>query len=273
MPLRLLLATDIHYPSTTVFVVRRAIELVKPDAVVISGDLSENGRVGEIRRLFEVLRKADKGVRIIAVLGNHDLRRTREGEGVHEKLERIAKHLEGLNVELLDIVSSTELGDYRVVGNVGWYDYSFAPGYPEEYYLNCNPYGYSKEYLKAVCERRPYDCPFPYHRDCIYVDVDSREFARENKERIRREMKGDRIIVVTHHAPLKELLMKQWFFNAYDGQDMSELLDWRVRYFLYGHLHEHSPPRAVVKGVVFVNPYRFQGNLKDYVTNAVLTLV
>ncbi|BDC17559.1 metallophosphoesterase [Acidianus sp. HS-5] len=270
---KILLATDIHHPSDKLFIISRAIETVRPDAIIISGDLSVDGKVGDIEELFRKLRKVSKNARIIAVLGNHDLYLHGGDTSSVDKVDRIYKHVEKYNVELLDVLGNVELGDYRVVGNVCWYDYSFAPGYKYIDYVNCNPYGFSKEYIKENCLKESFDlcrCP-SWHNDCMFTDIDAQSFAKLNKEKIKRDLKGNSIIV-THHVPLKDLIVQKSFFNAYDGQDMSDLLDGRVKYYIYGHLHDNSIPKKVINGITFINAFKYQISLKVYIQNAVLEL-
>jgi len=61
-----------------------------------------------------------------------------------------------------------------------------------------------------------------WHNDCIYTKLESRSFAKINKEKIERNIRGRRTIIVTHHAPFKDLMKEHSFFNAYDGQDLSD---------------------------------------------------
>ncbi|MFP3297819.1 MAG: metallophosphoesterase [Thermocladium sp.] len=276
---KILVATDIHVPSPYLATILEGIKLVKPDALIISGDLSVDGKLGDIEKLFIKLKKANQKMRIIIVLGNHDLWIHEKDMDSISKLERINKLCEKYNVELLDTINRIELGDYDVVGNVGWYDYSFAPGYTNFDYENCNPYGFSKEYIKSNCiylnTISQCSCP-DWHNDCIYTKLESRSFAKINKEKMERNIRGRQTIIVTHHAPFKELIKEYSFFNAYDGQDLSNIIfnsNKKIVYYIYGHLHENSAaPKMTINGITFINTYTFQFKLKDYIQNALLNL-
>jgi len=276
---RILVATDIHMPSPYLATMLEGIKQVKPDALIISGDLSVDGKLGDIEKLFIKLKKANHKMRVITVLGNHDLWIHERDIDSISKIERINKLSEKYNVELLDTINRVELGDYDVVGNVGWYDYSFAPGYTDFDYENCNPYGFSKEYIKSNCiylnTTRGCSCP-SWHNDCIYTKLESRSFAKINKEKIEGNMRGRRTIIVTHHAPLKDFMKEHSFFNAYDGQDLSNIIfnsNKKIVYYIYGHLHENSvAPKMTINGITFINAYTFQFKLKDYIQNALLNL-
>jgi predicted MPP superfamily phosphohydrolase len=266
-------------PSPYLATILEGIRLVNPDALIISGDLSVDGKLGDLEKLFTKLRKANQKMRVITVLGNHDLWIHEKDTDSISKIERINKLSEKYNVELLDAINRTELGDYDVIGNVGWYDYSFAPGYTDFDYENCNPYGFSKEYIKSNCIRLNSmgQCSCPnWHNDCIYTKLESRSFAKMNKEKIERNMRGRRTIIVTHHAPLKDLIKERSFFNAYDGQDLSNMIfdsNKKIVYYIYGHLHGNSvAPRITINGITFINAYTFQFKVKDYVQNALLNL-
>ena len=276
---RILVATDIHMPSPYLATMLEGIKQVKPDALIISGDLSVDGKLGDIEKLFIKLKKANQKMRVITVLGNHDLWIHERDIDSISKIERINKLSEKYNVELLDTINRVELGDYDVVGNVGWYDYSFAPGYTDFDYENCNPYGFSKEYIKSNCiylnTMRGCSCP-SWHNDCIYTKLESRSFAKINKEKIEGNMRGRRTIIVTHHASLKDFMKEHSFFNAYDGQDLSNIIfnsNKKIVYYIYGHLHENSvAPKMTINGITFINAYTFQFKLKDYIQNALLNL-
>jgi Icc-related predicted phosphoesterase len=266
-------------PSRYLATILEGIKLVKPDALIISGDLTVDGKLGDLEKLFVKLRKANQRMRVITVLGNHDLWIHEKDTDSISKIERINKLSEKYNVELLDAIDRTQLGDYDVVGNVGWYDYSFAPGYTDFDYENCNPYGFSKEYIRSNCvylsTMNECSC-HSWHNDCLYTKVESRSFAKTNKEKIKRNIRGRQTIIVTHHAPLKDLIKKRSFFNAYDGQDLSDIIfnpNNKILYYIYGHLHENSvTPKMTINGITFINAYSFQFKVRDYVQNAILNL-
>jgi len=118
-------------------------------------------------------------------------------------------------------------------------------------------------------------CP-DWHNDCIYTKLESRSFAKINKEKMERNIRGRQTIIVTHHAPFKELIKEYSFFNAYDGQDLSNIIfnsNKKIVYYIYGHLHENSAaPKMTINGITFINTYTFQFKLKDYIQNALLNL-
>ncbi|MGC9105988.1 MAG: metallophosphoesterase family protein [Thermoprotei archaeon] len=277
----MLIATDIHVPSERLWVVMQGIKITKPDALIVSGDLTEHGWLGEAERLFNKLRQTN--VRVVAVLGNHDLWASKEEGDSLAKIEKWGKLAEKYGVELLDVMGRTELGEYDVVGNVGWYDYSFAPGYTDFDYENCNPYGCSVSHIAKYCLNLSNRCDCvgrKWHNDCVYVkNVDSKGFARENKEKIRMNLRANRkAIVVTHHAPLKELVKPELhdFFNAYNGQDMSDVVfngNYSDRLHVYGHLHDGSVSSKVeTRGVTFLNAYSYQTSVREYVDKALIVL-
>lgn len=282
--MKVLIATDIHVPSSILGIILDAVRLVNPEAIIISGDLSSDGKIGDIERLFSKLRKANERMRIISVLGNHDLWLNGNHKDSIEKIERIGKVAEKYDVNLLDIEGRVELGNYDIVGNVGWYDYSFAPDYGTpsfdlQKYENCNPCGVDKQVIKESCVKNyiPSLCPcVTWHNDCIYTNIDARKFASENREKIEKNIRGRKTIIVTHHAPLLRLIKERSFFNAFDGQDMSSLVfkpENGVSYYIYGHLHDNSiAPITVINGVTFINPFTFQLKLSEYISKAVLDL-
>ncbi len=110
--MRVLLATDVHVPPSPPILgtILEAARASMPDAVIVSGDLTDSGNLGgDMERLFRKLRRAWEGARLIAVLGNHDLW-SRDGDA-YSKIERAGGRLaERLGVELLDVVGRAELG-------------------------------------------------------------------------------------------------------------------------------------------------------------------
>ncbi len=280
---KILLAADIHVPSSLLGIILDAVKLVKPEAIILSGDLSYDGKLSDIEKLFSKLRKASEIMRIISVLGNHDLWLHGNQRDSITKIERIGKVAEKYGVNLLDVEGRVEFGNYDIVGNVGWYDYSFAPDYGTssfdlQKYENCNPCGVDKRIIKSNCIKNfASSCPCNiWHNDCIYADIDAKKFASENKKKIEKNIRGRKTIIVTHHAPLMRLIKERSFFNAFDGQDMSNLVfkpGSGISYYIYGHLHDRSvAPITQINGVTFINPFTFQLNLGDYIGKAVLDL-
>ena len=63
---KILVTTDVHMPSRNLATILEGIKLVKPDALIISGDLTVDGKLGDLEKLFVKLRKADQKMRAVS---------------------------------------------------------------------------------------------------------------------------------------------------------------------------------------------------------------
>ena len=72
------------------------------------------------------------------------------------------------------------------------------------------------------------------------------------------------------------MIKERSFFNAYDGQDLSDIIfnpNNMILYYIYGHLHGNSvTPKMTINGITFINAYSLQFKVRDYVQNAILNL-
>lgn len=125
-----------------------------------------------------------------------------------------------------------ELGDWVIIGDIGWYDYSFGnhSRFTEE------------EFKKMECNGR------------IWRDRIKNAWTKDNRQstdcaisRLESQMKlypNHKQIIVTHMLPIKEFTVeegyKDWaYFNAFLGSDRLETLysSYPVKYAACGHVH------------------------------------
>lgn len=270
---RLLAVSDLHYPSTDLaFRLSLLLRRVEVDALILAGDFIDWGNEVLAERLLRLLRRSYRGP-ILAVWGNHEhylsRRRLEEGWDSLKQLERLEAVLSKHGVALLG-ERLVRMGGVNIAGVAGWYDYGFGPPqFREEDYERCNPFGFSVEALRR-CARGGWHalCPPWWRNDCLYVrlPVKPREYALLNAERLEVQLREAEapVLVVLHHAPLKELMLysggQEDFDMAYAGSPaLGEVLmryKEKVAAVVYGHLHEKSIARATaIGGVLYVNAY------------------
>jgi hypothetical protein len=189
------------------------------DALLVVGDTAtsagENLERGLERLEFE-------GPRLMT-LGNHELW-SREGVDTLELYERtLPERVRRVGWRLLD-ETPVWLGDVAVVGNVGWYDYSFIPEYlgiPRRFYeAKISPgsaaYYTAYSHLLSPSEDVPAAAMEVFARwnDGKFVrwpegfsDV---AFTRRLLEKLRSDLESARsartVVVALHHLPREELL-------------------------------------------------------------------
>ena len=207
------------------------------DALVIAGDIS-NHYTTTLSFLDRFIPLA--GVPVYFVPGNHDMWDQSGGvSDSHEIYRRYQAHPACL------IDRSVPLGDdWVLIGDIGWYDYSFG-----------NPrYGYDAFSARKLGERTWLDSlyvrwnqPDPeVHRDML-----ARLSARL------RTLRGKKIVTVTHMIAERYFIVPegigQWaYFNAFLGSKAyGELFERaHVRHSIMGHVHYRK--RCTISGVDYI---------------------
>ncbi|MGG6313178.1 metallophosphoesterase [Paenibacillus macerans] len=194
------------------------------DHLIIAGDISNDARLS--LKVLHWLREAS-GIPVLFVPGNHDYwskeNGIRDTWGIYRQFQTFAGCLSE-RPHALD-------GDWVVIGNSGWYDYTL--GEPK--------YGFA-DFEKMKTADRTW-------QDSLYVDWgksnrDIHRYFYETLERELEEHRGKRIIMVTHmlghpffKVPMPHL---QWeYFNAFLGSaEYADLYTrYGVRYAVMGHVH------------------------------------
>jgi 3',5'-cyclic-AMP phosphodiesterase len=162
---------------------------VKPDAIVISGDLTDNGLPDEYAVLIGALRRHIAGVRVYLIPGNHDRRevmRERMGDwpGVISDPEFVQYAVDDLDVRLvmLDTVVTGEAHGELCARRLAWFDATLAAA-PEKPTI-------------VVMHHPPFVCGIA-HMDAINLR-NSEDFAAI----IARHRQVRRILCGHHHRPV-----------------------------------------------------------------------
>jgi len=210
--------------------------------LILAGDLvsfAENRLDAAFRAL------APYGGQILYIPGNHELW-TEGGDSRRIYEETIPALCRRHGVHLLDEAPWVE-GGVAVVGNVGWYDYSFQngqAGFPQEWYED---------------KRIPGQFEWMDRRYIRWSWTDA-GFTGACCRRLEAQLSGlpgtvETVLAVTHHLPFPELLVRksdpQWSFgNAFMGSGrIGGVLRRfpRVRLLYCGH--SHAAVRAEVGGI------------------------
>lgn len=220
--MRIAVTADLHfghhptYDRATRKIVRQ-INGLEADLLILAGDTAvvDNGSFEECLHLFQ-----DFPGRRLLVAGNHDLW-TLDGNSWEIYTTRIPEFAERHGFHYLDNEPFVQ-DNVAVVGNIGWYDYSFRK--PE---LEVPMRMYERKTLPGACRWNDVDyIRWPYSD----VEFTERTLSRleAHLERIKDNVTD--IVCVTHHIPFSNMVTRRddvgWSFgNAFMGsQRIGELL-------------------------------------------------
>ncbi len=247
--MKLMFTSDVHYPQ---YWQRLSLKLEKerPDLLVIAGDLTASGNMREFDKLFKLVKRHTN---LWYVLGNHDLwlskRMLRKGLNSLDKMESVRRMASNYGFLDLHLEGPQKLGSLSLVGVMGWYDYSYAQGKLEQF-LRGSPYECDPLSKYNPCSE--------WWNDKVWVRLpfSDPEFARINADLLRERLyKVDRAVVVMHHVPKEELLVKDRgsFYSAYHGSPLlgKALEDFREKLVFVGYGHDHEGRKAEINGVKY----------------------
>jgi putative phosphoesterase len=217
----------------------------KVETMVIAGDVSNDYRL-TLRSLEELQDRS--GVPVLFVAGNHDVWNEAHPDisawQAYEALEGFAGNLSR---------GPRQIGDgWTVVGDLGWYDYSFgSPQYSREDFDRMQiGERIWQDRIKANWDRHTLEM----HRT-FYMKLKS-QLERITANRFS-AADNHNVILVTHVLPRKEFTVQrpdpQWIYlNAFLGSpEYGELaIQYGVRYSICGHVHYRK--QVTVKGTRFI---------------------
>lgn len=230
--------TDINSEHDVVAAVAKAAKDAGCQLLIVAGDI-RNGISG-VKSDMEKLRRIS-GIDVRYVPGNHDMWKE-EGESISTD----SIYQSYLDDPFCLCGKVLDLGKWAVVGDIGWYDYSFGEGYSRE------------EYDQMKLGERVW-------QDSIKNDWTKDNFAACQKsldrlESLLEQCEGKNIIAVTHMLPIKEFcpdpaLPPGWaYFNAFLGSEkLAELYEkYNVKTAVCGHVHYRT--KLVKNGVEYICP-------------------
>jgi putative phosphoesterase len=194
----------------------------KTDYLIIAGDIAD-----DYKKSLEILYFLEKNTKtkILFVPGNHDLWNKENGIENTNEIYLKLKDFKG-NLSNGPVI----IGDWAIVGDVGWYDYSFAH---ERYSLeqlsvgnDFNKHWKDKKYIN-------------WQKD----DISMTNWFKEKLAKQINDLKNKKIILVTHVVTHENFTVKNqemWeYFNAYLGTKHYDELYKKenVKYVIIGHVH------------------------------------
>lgn len=229
---KILFFSDIHTnqkDSSELYAMKKAIDIAKPDIVVIGGDIFESSVKFNP---YEELSKLGKPV--VFCLGNHEFAYRSVEDTL--KFYRDSYDPSKWDVHCLDIVEKWEKDDINIIGNVLWYDGSFkdVSWQPDNIIVD----GWLDKTIKK----------FNFREECI-----------KNQEMIFKNFNSDKKnILLTHTCPDEHLntFKKEGPspYNFYSGMNLLEKLEDKkmmLHLALCGHTHRYES--MMVHGVLCVN--------------------
>ena len=215
------------------------------EVMVIAGDVSSDYRV-TLDSLEQLQERS--GIRIVFVPGNHDIWNEAHPEitawQAYRALERFPGNLTTGPQEIA--------GGWRIIGDLGWYDYSFGGSQYSREDFDRMQIGERiwQDRIKAIWDRHTLEM----HRT-FYEKLDD-QLKRAEAGRVS-DPHHRKIILVTHVLPRKEFTVQrpdpEWvYLNAFLGSpEYGELaLDHGVRYSICGHVHYRK--EVTVNGTRFI---------------------
>jgi len=273
--MKIAIISDLHYPVFT-----RSLEELdsqlwrEADVLVLAGDLVNNYNQDRLVTVFEYF-SSFPGEKLF-IAGNHELWTTEDDpEEIYREELKLLADIYGFHY--LD-ESSKILGNVGFVGNIGWYDYSFAPdSFPlpdgvvlcEEKVPNTlsfqetgkrwNDLGPEDFKKKLLAWKKDGKLCLVGWNDRAFIKWKFRdeEFLELCLKKIRDDLekvskKAEKIVVATHHLPFPELVEKpdtieRAFGNAFMGsRRMGEVIREfpRVKMVICGHSHREQRIRV-----------------------------
>lgn len=235
--------SDIHIDRNKNYdVINQIVESVSKSnvsALLLAGDISN-----EYKKTIDTIEylKQQLKIPVYYVPGNHDmwsedLEHT-STQSIYEAYEQDS------NCLLHGCVQLDE--DTTLIGDIGWYDYSFG----------------SSKFSKEDFERMNYlDRTWQDKLKNQWTDNNeaANQRALERLEKQLRQVKTKRIIVMTHMVPIEEFTVtnpnEMWqYFNAFIGsKKLHELYQkYNVTYGICGHIHYRK--RIIKDGITYICP-------------------
>lgn len=216
----------------------KAIQRNQVELLLIAGDISNNYK---LTQAFIKSVEAQAQIKVLFIPGNHDFWSADTNATSAEILE------EYMGREACLIGKPYHLNDaWAIVGNTGWYDYSYA----------------SPEFsLERIARRKYYGATW---QDKVKIDwpMDDRKLSRIAANQAIKDIekvKDKQIILMTHivthpkfAVPMPHRLFD--YFNAFIGtSDFDEIYKkYPIRYSIMGHVHFRN--RFDEQGVTYICP-------------------
>ncbi|QBO35855.1 phosphoesterase [Periweissella cryptocerci] len=222
---------DLNHVDVVDFLARSADWLVAQGVqyYVIAGDLfNDFAKTLDFSEKLQTI--VGDSLRVAFIVGNHDMARGVTFEELSQPLSPLYLHN-----QLIDVAGT----DLRIVGQNGWYDYSF--GDLAKYSVN-----EIAQWKRAYWFDRQIEQPMSDQERMDIVLTESKQ------QLVNAAHDGKRVMFVTHFVPQQDYLFKGsddrnlWMLNAMMGsQRLGALLEMGpVDYTIFGHLHRQFAPQT-----------------------------
>ena len=217
------------------------------DIIVLAGDLAPytEGLVDRVRERWST------APHILYVLGNHEF----YGTEIEETRTRMGSECRAAGVQLLD-PGTIRIEGVRFIGATLWTDL-LLEGMADEVGAHMRVSREISDFLGAI-----------QHQGRDYTTGESVERHRADRAFIERELEkaersGDRVVVITHHAPSPRSI-RPWFdgdpFNCAFASDLDRVIDrYQPELWVHGHMHDPVDER-LGRTRLLANPagYRYE---------------
>lgn len=203
---------------------------------LIAGDLFNH--FNRSLAFTESLQKMTPNTAIRFIAGNHDMVNDISYEELQQDLSATYLHHKHFDIPNTD---------WRIIGNNGWYDYSFSAVLhrPEADFLH-----WKRAYWIDSAIEQPMSDPERLAQELQVLEKQLQQAQRDNK----------RVLFMTHFVPRIEYLRitsdnRFWnMANAMLGSVHTGrlLTRYHVKYVLFGHMHIHPAPREL-EGTTYFN--------------------
>ena len=228
--MKIVTVSDIHLDMNSKYagvdllpVFIRCLKSQEANLIIIAGDLCDNAEA-----TIQVLDKLEAGLdcKVLFIPGNHDIWDKQKDRTSWQSYQLLQEHPSSLLGRPYDLNNG-----YVVIGEMGWYDYSFVK--------ETVPYQTMIEHLQEWGDYKWTDW-----------QMDDRQLNVEMLSRMQNQLnryKDKKIILVHHFVPYKDFLSDSteymdWdLYNAFMGSaSAGELIDTysNIEYIIFGHTHD-----------------------------------
>lgn len=214
------------------------------DAVILAGDIS-TGVKG-----FKWALTTFTNCPVIYVLGNHEF----YGQKLQKLFEQLKEMAKGTNIQILGNGVFT-LGDVTFLGATLWTDFA----------LNGDPVASEVVAQTGMNDYRRIRTLPRYSR---LKPSETRRFHLESRRWLEEQVfarNGEKIVIVTHHAPSPQSIppsFQESAFNPSFASDMTRFITQsKAKLWIHGHIHSHSD-YTVGSTRILANPRGYPGESK-----------
>jgi putative phosphoesterase len=229
----------------------KVIQDEKPNMIIIAGDISDFAIVSI--RFIEQIEK-ETGIKVLFIPGNHDIWDDKDSWSAYNLFKNHHSTLID-NPRILD-------NGYVIIGDMGWYDYSFGPQTLSDYDIENTIAEHSKE---------------GQYRHWGMKDRELCEIMLDKFTQQLDKYKDNKIIFINHFIPYNDFITSNSDFNwnvlnsIMGSKNIGMLLDryQNIEYIVFGHTHkrygtvEFGVPKVICNPLGYAREWLTQYSPKD----------